>query len=128
MNIQVSYFSWWEEIKHFKPEEFTCPCCGRCEMRQEFVKKLDELRDWLGEPLHITSGFRCRKHNKEVNGSGNSAHLKGLAADIYIPNSIFRYKIIAFAIILGIQRMGIGTNFIHLDIDKTKPHPCIWVY
>ena len=123
MSIQISHFSWWKEIKHFTPEEFACPCCGKCEMEQEFVKKLDELRDWIGEPLNITSGFRCVKHNKKVGGSENSAHLKGLAADIYIPNSTFRYKIIAFALSAAIGALAGAFyarwfRFIHPDMFK----------
>ena len=43
--------------------------------------KLQTLRNIVGS-IKINSGFRGSKRNKEVGGSTNSHHLKGLAADI----------------------------------------------
>ena len=45
---------------------------------------LQPLRDRLGVPLVVTSGYRCQRLNREVAGSRNSAHTLGLAADIWI--------------------------------------------
>ena len=118
----------WEKVRFFKRSEFACPCCGRCEMSEELIFKLDHLRKCLGEPIIITSGFRCEFHNKVVGGAPDSSHLKGLAVDISIPTSAYRYNLITYAVILRIPRIGIGANFIHLDIDKSKPCPVMWVY
>lgn len=43
---------------------------------------LQPLRDKLGIPIHVTSGYRCKELNNVLNGVGNSQHLYGLAADI----------------------------------------------
>jgi len=86
------------------------------------------MRISLGEPMVISSGYRCKKHNKEVGGVPNSAHLRGLAADIAIPNDEYRYRLLNLAMLFDIPRIGIGKNFIHLDIDRSLPHPRIWVY
>lgn len=43
------------------------------------------LRDRIGKPIIIHSGFRCRKLNKLIGGANNSQHLKGEAADFHIP-------------------------------------------
>lgn len=43
---------------------------------------LDPLREKYGKPISVNSGYRCVALNKAVNGSKNSSHLKGLAADI----------------------------------------------
>ena len=43
---------------------------------------LDPLREAWGEPLIVTSGYRCPKLNKAVGGSATSQHVKGQAADI----------------------------------------------
>ena len=32
--------------------------------------------------MAVNSGYRCPEHNKEVGGKEDSAHLKGLAADV----------------------------------------------
>ena len=118
----------WKKIRFFERSHFACPCCGKCEMAEELILKLDHIRECLGLPIIITSGFRCEVHNKVVGGAPNSAHLKGLAADISIPTSAYRYNLITYAVILRIHRIGIGKNFVHLDIDKSKPWPSMWVY
>ena len=43
---------------------------------------LDPLREAYGKPIIVTSGFRCERLNKLVNGSKNSQHRLGQAADI----------------------------------------------
>lgn len=43
---------------------------------------LDIIREKVGKPILISSGFRCPVLNKAVGGVSNSQHLKGLAADI----------------------------------------------
>lgn len=46
---------------------------------------LERVRDVLGAPVRISSGYRCPEINTIVNGSRNSAHMRGLAADIECP-------------------------------------------
>lgn len=43
---------------------------------------LDPLREAYGKPIIVTSGFRCERLNKLVNGSKTSQHRFGQAADI----------------------------------------------
>ena len=119
---------WWDHIKHFKPEELACPCCGVCAVDKKLVIKLDQLREKVGFPIIITSGYRCPKHNKEVGGKPDSAHIKGLAADISVSTSPRRYKLIKAAIEIGFKRIGIGERFIHLDIDHEKKQEVLWIY
>lgn len=45
---------------------------------------LEPTRVMMGEPLIITSGYRCRTLNAKVGGATNSYHLKGWAADIHV--------------------------------------------
>lgn len=45
---------------------------------------LEPTRIMTGEPLVITSGYRCRTLNTKVGGASNSYHLQGLAADIRV--------------------------------------------
>jgi hypothetical protein len=45
---------------------------------------LEPLREALGQPIHINSGYRCRKLNTAIGGSQRSAHMDGCAADIVI--------------------------------------------
>ena len=43
---------------------------------------LDPLREAWGEPIIVTSGFRCPALNKKIGGAANSQHVLGEAADI----------------------------------------------
>lgn len=117
----------WSCIRWFSEEEFNCPCCGVSDMNFRFLLLLDSLREKCGFPLIITSSIRCEEHNELIGGSKDSSHMKGLACDIYCENNIKRLSIIKNALELGINRIGISSNFIHLDVDETKPN-CIWVY
>jgi len=118
----------WKKVRFFKPSEFACPCCGKCEMSEDLVLTLDRIRKCLELPIFITSAFRCEKHNKEVGGAPDSAHLKGLAVDVSVLSSPYRCELISCAIYMRIRRIGIAKTFVHLDIDKSKPWPSMWVY
>lgn len=48
---------------------------------------LEPLRQHVGKPVLIGSGYRCPKLNKAVGGVANSQHMTGEAADIHL-NSI----------------------------------------
>lgn len=77
----------WNNIKYFKKEEFTCKCgCGLNNINLYLVKLLDEIREYFGNPIIITSGTRCARHNKAVQGVSNSRHVLGKASDIIVKN------------------------------------------
>ena len=115
-------------MKYFKLEEFKCPCCGEVHMDDKFLSMLDLARTIAGIPFVITSGYRCKKHNKEIGGVPDSAHTKGLASDIRVNNSIERYMIVVSLLQAGFNRIGIGSDFIHVDCDESKPQYVIWTY
>jgi len=46
---------------------------------------LEQVRDILGQPIRIDSGYRCPMLNKAVGGAANSAHMDGYAADFTTP-------------------------------------------
>ena len=60
--------------------------------------------------------------------SGDSAHTRGLAADIRCNAGATRMKIVRAALALGITRIGIGSSFVHVDIDRSLPQDTIWHY
>lgn len=111
---------------YFKLEEFQCPCCGKELMDAVFLDRLDKLRGSVGHPLIVNSGFRCPKHNAEKDGSKESMHLKGMASDISTTNMTAgqRHRLINQAMEL-FNGIGIGKNFVHVDIRK---EPAMWVY
>ena len=50
------------------------------------VHVLQPLRDTVGAPVYINSGYRSKKLNAKVGGVPNSRHLLGKAADIHCDN------------------------------------------
>ena len=54
---------------------------------RKLAHSLENVRTLLGSfPLLISSGYRSPELNEAVNGSKNSAHMKGLAADFIAPH------------------------------------------
>ena len=72
--------------KYFNEEEFKCKgaaCCGgSAPMDALLLSRLVSLREKLGEPIFINSGYRCKIHNAHVGGASKSFHTYGKAADI----------------------------------------------
>ena len=60
------------------------------------MEVLQPLRDFLGKPVVISSGYRCAELNKAVGGVRNSQHMKGEAADIHVENTEHLLKIMHF--------------------------------
>lgn len=131
----------WSEIRYFRPGEFACRC-GECssdgnEMDSDFIFSLDQLRDRMGFPLIITSGYRCPAYNERISTTGRDGpHTTGRAADVSIMGSD-AFRLVQQCSLGGWMR-GIGLNqkgphekrFIHLDnLDGPEhPRPRVWTY
>ena len=113
------------------PLLYACPC-GRhtCEARinPRMPTVLNVIRDAVGFPITISSGPRCVPHNIEIGGAEYSEHVDGEGVDIPCSSSRHRFLIIKAAIDAGINRIGIGKNFIHLGISTTNDPLVMWVY
>ena len=78
---------------YFDDYEFACKC-GRHGydsdghpildhiIDKRLVDVLDAIRERIGKPIEVLSGYRCPIHNEEVGGVPNSQHVEGTAADI----------------------------------------------
>lgn len=116
--------------KYFSAAEFKrCdPPCDISQMDAGFLATLDKIREAAGIPLVINCAYRSRQHDLAKGRSGNSAHTKGLAVDIRCNTSANRQKIVRAAIACGINRIGIGKTFVHIDADKSLPQNVMWDY
>ena len=104
--------------KDFSKSEFKCPCCGKNLIKKEIIDALQALRDLLGYPIIVTSGYRCIKHNARVGGVPNSEHTKGIAADIVVKELTPKEVATAAEMIPAFKNGGIGVykTWVHLDI------------
>jgi zinc D-Ala-D-Ala carboxypeptidase len=106
----------------FSVDEFSCACgCGADHISLYLVERLQVIRNALKEPMPIACGVRCEKHNREVGGVPESAHVKGFAVDIRVTDSGFRYRLLrqAFKIFNRIEVPN--GNWVHLDLDPSLP-------
>jgi len=70
--------------QNFNREEFMCKCgCGLMAINPTIVQRLQVIRDIINVPIHVNSGYRCKKHNLEVGGAKESQHVLGNAIDWY---------------------------------------------
>ena len=118
------------KARHFSESEFKrcTPPCSLQDMKQDFINRLDTVRDVAGIPLVINCAYRSREYDLSKGRTGNSAHTKGLAVDIRCTTSANAFKIVQAALRVGFNRIGIGKTFIHLDSDTSLPQNVIWNY
>ena len=114
---------------YFPEKPWACKCgCGYDNIDSLLVNMLNMARYYANTAFVITSACRCTAHNFDEGGKDNSSHLTGLAADIRCLHSHKRYKIMRGLDKAGFKRIGMAKTFIHVDVDDTKPQPCVWVY
>ena len=65
---------------------------------------LDPIREAWGEPIVVSSGYRCKQLNALVGGVKNSHHILGCAADIIAGNRADHRKL--FKMIQKMQQEG----------------------
>ena len=111
--------------KNFSRHEFTCKCgCGFDTLDPQLVRILQELRDYYGSPLIVSSACRCAFHNKAEGGAIKSQHLYGRAADFILEgvptNIVQEFLLQKYPTEYGIGRYD---NFTHLD---TRNNPARW--
>ena len=71
--------------KHFKVKEFACKDGSPVVFIDDYlVTILDILRNKLGKPVIITSGYRTPEWNAKCGGAKYSYHIRGMAADIRV--------------------------------------------
>lgn len=70
----------------------------------EHAQMLQQLRDWYGKPLEVSSWYRTKAFNASVNGDANSEHLQGVGTDINnIPASLYHDFEVAWKVICTIH-------------------------
>ena len=113
--------------KHFSGREVACRCGCKSELKlaRSLVDLLEGIREATGEPIRITSGARCKKHNLETPGAAaKSWHIPRdgvlYASDITYANrakinkvSILRLYVLADK--LGANGLGLYNGRIHVD-------------
>jgi zinc D-Ala-D-Ala carboxypeptidase len=86
---------------------------------------LQPLRDRLGQPIVVSSGYRSPALNLAVGGSRNSDHMRGRAADIVVPG--MKARDVALAIVelrLPFRQCIVeGGRWVHVSIGDPSTEP-----
>jgi len=109
--------------EHFMLTDLSCPCCDMLMVIPAIFRHMALLEKLYALiPLEITSGYRCKKHNREVGGSVRSWHLK-FATDILALDKSLRNKKGAEALAEAAEKVGFNGGIgiytggnIHLDL------------
>ena len=88
---------------------------------------LDVIREKVGKPILISSGFRCPVLNKAVGGVANSQHLKGLAADLICADMESLEKVLretgGFDQLIKEHRKGSKSFWYHVSVCNRNGKP-----
>ncbi len=115
---------------NFSKSEFDCSC--GCDMPlkvlhnvQKLANQLQTLRNVVGMPIKINSGYRCQDWNSKIGGVSSSQHTLGKASDIVIEDMTPQetFELIDLLINEGeLLQGGLSAyaTFTHYDIRKTK--------
>jgi len=101
--------------KYFTPFEIACKGTGLILINEDALDRLDKFREIVNEPFSPNSAFRSEQHNRNIGGSPNSYHLKGMAFDIPIKGRMTREEIHRVALMVGFTGIGDYDTFVHLD-------------
>ena len=127
---------------NFSFNEMACQETGECEINEDMMDRLQEVRDQYGRGLTISSGYRSPSHSieaKKKDPEGNprpGAHATGRAVDIAIRGED-AFMVLALATVLGFTGRGVyqggEKRFLHLDdiqlSDNFHAHrPIVWSY
>lgn len=86
----TSYFSWRDVPKskwrwaNYSPSEIACRGTGSIKINEEALDCLQALRDLIGKPMIVFSGYRSPPHNRRIGGARASKHMEGF--DIAMAN------------------------------------------
>ena len=120
----------------FSFDELACRETGQCVIDEDMMDRLQDLRERLGKPVRITSGYRSPEHYIEAAKAKPGAHATGCAVDISCSGDSF--EILRLALELGFTGIGVSQNgdhrqrFLHLDTIQAEefhaPRPALWSY
>lgn len=87
---------------------------------------LEPARSIIGEPIHVTSGYRCLALNSAVGGVSQSYHVRGLAADLHIKSDAHASRLAdalnaqPYCDLILVEHAQ-GASWLHVQARKLSP-------
>jgi len=111
-------------LSEFKCNDGSLPRGEELANCQELAENLQILREHLGRPIRIISGYRPPEYNRRIGGAKRSQHIAAKAADIKVtgmaPAEV--HAVVLKLIKTGeMKQGGVGkySTFVHYDIRGT---------
>ena len=102
--------------KNFTLSEIACNDGSKeITVNYELIELLQQLRDILGKPVKVTSGYRTVTYNKKCGGIATSHHLTGKAADLKV-SGVTPLEVAKAADEMGFMGIGVYPTFTHVDV------------
>lgn len=113
--------------EHFLYSDFICPCCDRIKIvpgLYQHIALMEQMAELSGREILVTSGYRCKRHNRDAGGAPHSWHLL-FATDITVEggDETALNELYTMAIDLGFGGIGLYETHLHLDL---RPDPVHW--
>lgn len=106
--------------ENFSLHEFECKDGSHLvKLDESLIEKLQQLRNKVGKPITVNSGYRTPEYNAKVGGSPDSQHLYGKAADIVV-SGMKPLDVAKLAEEIGFNGIGVYDTFTHVDTRTTK--------
>ena len=106
------------------PEVYNIPSHEAIANLKRLCVWLEVLREKVGQPIIINSGYRSPQLNRKVGGAANSNHLTGCAVDIR--TSGYEQAIVFAAILIDYAKES-QQEFDELLIEKNR-YGAVWVH
>lgn len=132
MNFRLMKLSQDFSMQEFMCHGIECACHGAVLVDMKLVELLQDLRNFLNEPVIVNSAFRCQVHNERVGGFPTSHHMYGLAADVtsvkirnFLPMRVLPLdveNVVTRHLQTGQGNVILypGRKFMHIDIGPTN--------
>lgn len=114
------------ESRDFESWELVCKHCGEVGVNPLALERLQVLRDLWGEPIVLSSAYRCKNHPEEAKKEKPGHHNKGWAFDI-IATPAEQVELLVLAKSLGFKGFGFHPEFLHIDL-REQEHASAWYY
>lgn len=111
--------------QYFELSEFESPDSKEVKLSPKLIELLEKMREEIGKPIIINSGYRTPEYNRKIKGYPESKHMEGIAADIRKIEGLSIDEMAEIAEKVGFDGIGKYDWGIHVD---TRGSSARWDY
>jgi len=102
------------------------PAPWRTTRARDLAAAFEAVRDAVGLPLVVLSGYRTSAHNRAIGGARASQHVEGRALDLLPPRGWTVTQLAAVvAGVPAVRGIGVYPTFVHMDV-RPSTRRAVW--